>query len=265
MIMKKLFLLFPLLLFFFDTFSRDWDPRSFIESKMAVMDERQKELDARGIYIRDLTDFLDPICLVLAPHIGFDPHTQRMSYSDFKKLKLWVKDHLEIISSSLYNEAYYASIIFTRCAFSQNIPLNSAFEIIPYEILCEDIERRISGDTTEYYYKDSTEILDFLYHDNSIYINSDVSNYIYQIVMNDSSAIDALCNKIANYEEEDRVLITRKIFVYFFFSFFGNQPLDVKFNIEKLEGFWYLFNSYPWKDWILHNNRKYYINFLEIT
>lgn len=260
MTMKKLFILLLLLQFVFNSYPRDWNTQSYIESNLKILEERKNQLDPRGIYIGDIIDFLYPITILSSSSIDYNPHTQRLSYSEYANLMTWMNNNLESISETLFFEAYYANMFSKRGVLLKDMPINKDYEVIPSEILYEDIERRKTGDFTEYSLVDSTKLVDYLICDNSININKHISEYIYQAIMNDSLVIETLCNKISNYGEEDRELITRKLFVYYFFTYFKNQPLDKEFDIELFEECWDKFIYYPWKKWILHKDREYFIH-----
>ena len=105
---RPLIALLLAMLSYIDSKAEVFELRQFIESKMAILENRQKQLDTRGIYVGDLCDFLDPISLLSHDSIDYDPHIQRLKYSKYSSLKRWMSESQEIVFSPLYLEAYYA-------------------------------------------------------------------------------------------------------------------------------------------------------------
>ena len=256
--MKRTILILLLFQIVFNSYSCDQNIQSYIESNMKELDARKEQLDARGIFVGDMTDFIDPIIILSSDSIGYNPHTQRLSYADYNNLKIWVKDNIERVSSSLYFEAYYANLYSTRGVLFPSIPFNEDYVILPSEILFEDLERRNKGKEQNDSIGERKAILDYLYSDESLVINSQISQDIYKAIIEKSALIDTLCLEISNFNEKDKTILTRKIFVYYFYSFFQNRPLPKDSDIDILEECWDTFISIPWRNWILHKEKKYY-------
>lgn len=256
--MKRKILIMLLFQIVFNSYSYDWNIHSYIDSKMKELDARKEQLDPRGIFVGDMIDFIDPITILSSDSIGYNPHSQRLSYTDYNNLKIWVKDNLERVSSSLYFEAYYANFYSTRGVLFPSIPFNEDYVIVPSEILFEDLERRNKDKEQNDSIGEGKAILDYLYSDESLVINPQISQNIYRAIIEKSALIDTLCLDISNFNEKDKTILTRKIFVYYFYSFFQNRPLLKDSNIDILEECWNTFISNPWRNWILHKDRKYY-------
>ena len=89
--MKRKILILLLFQIVFNSYSYDWNIHSYIDSKMKELDARKEQLDPRGIFVGDMIDFIDPITILSSDSIGYNPHTQRLSYTDYNNLKIWVK------------------------------------------------------------------------------------------------------------------------------------------------------------------------------
>lgn len=256
--MKRELLILLLIQIVFNSYSCDWNIQSYIESKMRELETRKEQLDPRGIFVGDLTDFIDPITILSSDSIGYNPHTQRLSYVDYNNLTIWVRENLERVSPSLYFEAFFANFYSRRGVLFPSIPFNEDYVIVPSEILFEDLERRNKSKEQNDSIWGGKALFDYLYSDESYAINSKISQDIHRAIMEKTALIDSLCLYISDFNEGDKTLLTRKIFVYYFYSFFQNQLLSIDSNVNILEVCWDTFISNPWRNWILHKERKYY-------
>lgn len=236
-----------------------FDLKLYLESKMEILEIRNKQLDPRGIYIGDVSDFLDPICILSKDSIEYDPHARRLNYGKYHALKRWMLDNQLIVNSSLFLEAYYACFYHSGRFLSSSIPANKYFEIIPVEILNEDIERRISSNNKDNANIECSDILDLLLIDNDYAIDTLAAETVFSAITSDSLIITKWAKALLKYEEAERIAITRKMFVYYFYSYFRNIPLGCSFDAKEIDNCWNTFISSPMKKWIMKKDTDYYI------
>ena len=238
-----------------------FDLRQYLESMMEILETRKKQLDPRGIYVGDISDFLYPICILSRDSIEYDPHARRLNYGMYRNLRCWMSENQQIVCSSLYLEAYYACFYHSGQYLSGSIPVNEDLEIVPVEILNEDIERRMSSDNKDNADIKCSDILDLLLIDNDYAIDTLAAEKVFSAITSDSLLMAKWEKALLKYEEAERIAITRKMFVYFFYSYFRNVPLGDSFDAKEIDNCWNTFISSPMKKWLMKKDTDYYIRY----